>query len=124
MSRSNNEIFIIESLKHETGQVTANLTINKYCPVFDGHFPGQPVVPGACMVQVVKDVLENILNIKVILQKATNIKFISMILPGANHIVNLIITYKITDDGNLHVNAKILTGDDTCFKLQGIYSKI
>jgi len=123
MPVTDNQIFIIESLQHDAGQATANLIINKSSPIFAGHFPGQPVVPGACMVQLVKDVLEDVLNTKVMLQKAGNIKFISMVTPNTNGTASLVITYKIMDNGNISVNAKIQTGDVTAFKLQGIYSK-
>jgi 3-hydroxyacyl-[acyl-carrier-protein] dehydratase len=124
MSEINNEIFIIESLEHGAGQVTANLSINKSSAIFEGHFPGQPVVPGACMVQLVKDILQDALNIKVMLKKAATIKFIAMITPDTVHPINLTIGYKIIDDGYISINAKILTGDVTCFKLQGNYSKL
>jgi 3-hydroxyacyl-[acyl-carrier-protein] dehydratase len=124
MSEINNEIFIIESLEHGAGQVTANLSINKSSAIFEGHFPGQPVVPGDCMVQLVKDILQDALNIKVMLKKAATIKFIAMITPDTVHPINLTIGYKIIDDGYISINAKILTGDVTCFKLQGNYSKL
>lgn len=120
----NNEIFIIEKLTHDATQITANLIVNKNSSIFDGHFPGQPVVPGACIIQVVKDVLERVLNIKMMLIKASNIKFLSMITPNAGQTPNLTITYKVTDSNSVIVTAQIITGGVTCFKLQGTYIKL
>ena len=120
----NNEIFIIEKLTHDATHITANLIVNKNSPIFNGHFPGQPVVPGACIIQVVKDVLERTLNIKTMLIKASNIKFLSMITPNTGQTPNLTITYKVTDSNSVIVTAQIIAGGVTCFKLQGTYIKL
>jgi 3-hydroxyacyl-[acyl-carrier-protein] dehydratase len=124
MPEINNGIFKIERLQHDAGQIMASLSINQNSNIFEGHFPGQPVVPGACMLQLVKDVLEVALHTPVLLQKATNIKFISMITPANNLTANLTINYKIADEGSIEVNAKLLTDEVTCFKLQAVYIKI
>jgi 3-hydroxyacyl-[acyl-carrier-protein] dehydratase len=124
MSEINNGIFKIEELQHNAGQITASLNINQSSSIFQGHFPGQPVVPGACMVQLVKDVLEEVLHMPILLKKAGNIKFINMITPANNPTAKLAISYKLADDGNINVNANLFSGEVTCFKLQAVYIKI
>ncbi|MFA6085022.1 hypothetical protein [Mucilaginibacter sp.] len=124
MPEVNSGIFKIEELQHDAGQIMASLSINQNSNIFEGHFPGQPVVPGACMLQLVKDVLEVALHMPVLLQKAANIKFISMITPANNLTANLTISYKITEEGSINVNAKLLTNEVTYFKLQAVYIKI
>ena len=124
MPEINNGIFKIERLQHDAGQIMASVSINQNSNIFKGHFPGQPVVPGACILQLIKDVLEEALYTPVLLQKAANIKFISMITPGNNLRANLTISYKIADESRIYVNAKLLTDEVTCFKLQADYIKI
>jgi 3-hydroxyacyl-[acyl-carrier-protein] dehydratase len=120
----NDSVFKIEELEHDAGQIRASLSINQNTSIFEGHFPGQPVVPGACMLQLVKDVLEEALHMPIRLKKAGNIKFINMITPASNPTAKLTISYKITNDGSISVNASLLTGEVTCFKLQAVYIKI
>jgi 3-hydroxyacyl-[acyl-carrier-protein] dehydratase len=117
-------IFKIEELQDDAGQIIASLGINKDSNIFEGHFPGQPVVPGACILQLVKDVLEEALHMPILLKKAGNIKFINMITPANNPTAKLTISYKLTDDGSISVNANLLTAEVTCFKLQAVYIKI
>lgn len=124
MGVGNNDIFIIEELQHNAGRVDANLILNKTSPVFNGHFPGQPVVPGACMVQLVKDVLVESLGEDLIMQKAANIKFIQMIIPGDSPALHLIVTYKLIDNGDISIIAKITIDNVACFKLQATYTKL
>ncbi|MDB5000293.1 MAG: FabA-like domain protein [Mucilaginibacter sp.] len=124
MPEINDSVFKIEELQHNASQITASLNINKNSSIFEGHFPGQPVVPGACMLQLVKDVLEEVLHMPILLKKAGNIKFINMITPANNLTAKLTISYKITDDGSISINAILLTGEVTCFKLQAVYIKL
>jgi 3-hydroxyacyl-[acyl-carrier-protein] dehydratase len=124
MPEINDRIFKIEELQHDASPITASLSINKNSSIFEGHFPGQPVVPGACMLQLVKDVLEEVLHMPILLKKAGNIKFINMITPANNPTAKLTISYKITDDGSISINANLLTGEVTCFKLQAVYIKL
>jgi 3-hydroxyacyl-[acyl-carrier-protein] dehydratase len=124
MPEINDRIFKIEGMQHDASQITASLNINKNSSIFEGHFPGQPVVPGACMLQLVKDVLEEVLHMPILLKKAGNIKFINMITPANNLTAKLTISYKITDDGSISINANLLTGEVTYFKLQAVYIKL
>jgi hypothetical protein len=47
-----------------------------------------------------------------------------MITPANNPTAKLTISYKTTGDGTISVNANLLTGEVTCFKLQAVYIKI
>jgi 3-hydroxymyristoyl/3-hydroxydecanoyl-(acyl carrier protein) dehydratase len=58
MQVENEALFNISKLEHQVGSISAVLDINRDCEIFKGHFPGQPIAPGACMLQIVKDILE------------------------------------------------------------------
>jgi len=122
MPALNNDIFSIENIAHENGTVKATLGINVQSEVFKGHFPGQPVLPGACMLQVVKDILEIVLNSTFQLKKADHLKFTSMIVPSINDMVQLELSYK-TLDNSMIVTAKLFASDVVCFKFQGSFIK-
>jgi len=117
-----NDIFEITGIKKDDGQIIAGLTINSRSEIFKGHFPGQPVVPGACMLQVVKDVLASALADTFRLKKAGHLKFVNMIVPG-NEVLLLNIVYKM-DEEDLSVTAKLSSADVVCFKFQGLFVKI
>jgi 3-hydroxyacyl-[acyl-carrier-protein] dehydratase len=120
MPQKNDALFSISKLAHQDGCINAMLDINKDCDIFNGHFPGQPVVPGACMLQIVKEVLEAALNVSLRLKKADHLKFMAMIDPGSTQTVELDIAYKFIE-GDIHVAAKLMNGDVVCFKLQGSF---
>ncbi|HEY9001480.1 MAG TPA: hypothetical protein VIM89_09005 [Mucilaginibacter sp.] len=120
----NNDLFSIEELTHENGVIKALLGINADCEILKGHFPGHPVVPGACMLQITKEVLERVLQITLQLKKADQLKFMTMIDPEVTSRIELDITYKQPEENNITVTAKLSNPDTIYFKLQGSFVKL
>lgn len=120
---ANEEIFKIISVDHADNVIKAILSINDDSLIFKGHFPEHPVIPGACMLQVVKDVLANAVGYAVQLKKGDNLKFIGMIEPGGTDITSLEMSYKLSEEG-IGVIAKLSEGDRVCFKFQGIFVRL
>ena len=113
-------LFKIASLTHTDGQIDAALQIDQQHEIFGGHFPDHPVVPGACMLQVVKDILGDTLKVSLGLVRADNIKFLSLVEP-ATGLLQLDINYQQAE-GNLKVTANLLAEETVCMKLQGVFA--
>ncbi|MDB5030678.1 hypothetical protein [Mucilaginibacter sp.] len=113
-------LFNIISLNHEENSVNTVLEIHQYNEIFQGHFPDHPVVPGACMLQIVKEVVTKALDKPLRLIKADNIKFLSLVEPGVNHLLQLDIAYQIIDN-DIKINANLRAGEVVCMKLQGTF---
>ncbi len=69
----------------------ATLEIIPTMLVFDGHFPGAPVLPGIIQLQIIRKLLEKHFNTPLQLQQITKAKMAKMILP--NDIVDLEVTW-------------------------------
>jgi len=116
-----NELYKINSIAHNEGTIEASLQINKNNEIFKGHFPGHPVLSGACMLQIVKEVLEGSLDKSVQLKKADYIKFLLIVDPARNNILQIKLIYKITDNNNILVTASLVAEKDICFKFHGLF---
>lgn len=121
MAATNNDLFSIEEITDENGVIKAVLGVNADSAILKGHFPGHPVVPGACMLQITKEVLEDVLQTPLRLKKADQLKFMTMIDPANAPHVELDITYKYQNDGSIIANAKLSNPDVVYFKLQGSF---
>lgn len=119
-----NDLFNIDKIVHQDSAILVVLGVSKDSKILKGHFPGHPVVPGACMLQIVKEVLESSFNHALILKKADQLKFMAMIDPSNTQSVQLDIEYKPLEDGSLAVNAKLSNTDVVHFKFQGSFVKI
>lgn len=116
-----NELYKINSIAHNEGTIEASLQINKNNEIFKGHFPGHPVLPGVCMLQIVKEVLEGSLNKTIRLIRADQIKFLALIEPGKSNILQFKLSYKLTDNNNIAVHANLTAKNEVCFKFKGLF---
>jgi 3-hydroxyacyl-[acyl-carrier-protein] dehydratase len=115
------DFFTISSKQKENNSYRIMLELNAMHKIFEGHFPGQPVVPGACMLQMVKEVTEIILDKKVQLTKADNLKFLQVINPSEHRSLQMDLTFNISEDGIANVSAKLSSGSSVCFKFSGSF---
>lgn len=113
-------LFKIASLTNTDGQITAELQIDQQNEIFAGHFPDQPVVPGACMLQIVKEILADTLKTDLVLVRADNIKFLSLVEPSTGS-VQLNIGYQQTES-DFRISATISAGETACMKLQAVFT--
>ena len=81
MSNSLEGLYTLDDLAVADTKATAKITINKDHIVFKGHFPDNPVMPGVCMIQIIKEITEKIVNKTLFMQSANNIKFMAIINP-------------------------------------------
>ncbi len=93
------------------------IKLNSKHPIFKGHFPGLPVVPGVCMMAIVKEILQKGVGKKLMLEKADNIKFMALINPNEHPSVEVEIKYSQNDDGTYSTDAVIYAANRPYFKL-------
>ena len=115
------DFFTISSKQKENNSYKFILELNAMHNIFEGHFPGQPVVPGACMLQMLKEVTEIILDKKVQLTKADNLKFLQLINPNEHRTLQMDLTFNISEDGIANVSANLSNGSSVCFKFSGSF---
>ena len=114
-------LYKITSSNHQEHTINAMLELNKSNEIFTGHFPGEQVLPGACMLQMVKEVLESTLNRPLRLKKADQIKFPNLINPGINNILQMAIAYSPAEGKNINVTASLSVHQNIYFKFKGTF---
>jgi 3-hydroxyacyl-[acyl-carrier-protein] dehydratase len=93
------DFYALNSLDVAENIATAHITINKDHEIFKGHFPGNPVTPGVCMMQIIKELTEEVVGKKLMMQSSSNIKFMAIINPEKNPNLELSMDITPTDDG-------------------------
>ena len=115
----NNLFQVIDSSKSD-GEISVNFKLDGSHDIFKGHFPDKPVVPGACVVQLIREVLcENVQTVKLDTSKV--IKFLQPLIPTDNLVYELLITWK-EEDSKILVTGQIKVEKQALFKYKGIYS--
>ncbi|MCM4169023.1 hypothetical protein KCTC52924_00213 [Arenibacter antarcticus] len=105
--------------KTERG-ITAQIKINPRHPIFDGHFPGKPVMPGVCMIQIIKELTERALEKELFLSIASNVKFMAIINPTTDPVLRLELEVN-EDDQLIKVKNTTHFGDTIALKLSATF---
>ncbi len=110
-----NDFYKTASLKEEPEQLFCTISFNENHPIFQGHFPAQAVVPGVCMVFIVKGLLQNATSRTLLLNRASSVKFLQLLHPAS--VVDVTVSWKNEADV-LVVNARFADAADV-FKFSG-----
>lgn len=106
--------------KQNDNNYSVSMKLNPDHEIFKGHFPGNPVTPGVCMMQIVKDLTEKITEKKLTLKSATNVKFMAIINPEETP--DLVLELDIAEDeDNVKVKNTTLFGETIALKMSVNY---
>ena len=100
-------------------QFTVVTLLNANHPIYRGHFPGNPVVPGVCQIQMVKELVEKTGNHSLKLVESDNIKFLSMINPNLTPRLEFRILIKPIADRQISATVSIVSDLTVFLKFKG-----
>lgn len=107
----------ILSEQHHAGQILGEISFDKEHPIFSGHFPSVPVVPGVCMMQIIKELTEAATATRTRLSMASQLKFLTPINPLVTPAILFIIHYKQQEE-KLELTAELKNADRSFFKMK------
>lgn len=119
------DFYTIKSIdKNDDQNYVVVLFINENHEVFKGHFPGNPIMPGVCMMQIIKELTEQITNTTLVMQSLSNVKFMALINPFVTPELRLELNITTTEDELIKVKNTTYFGETVALKLGSVYKKI
>lgn len=115
---------ILSLEKIDTQKYLATILINEKHEIFKGHFPGNPIMPGVCMMQIIKELTEQIVESSLMMETLTNVKFMALINPDVTPELRLELDIVITEDGLVKVKNTTFFNETVALKLSSVYKKI
>ncbi len=113
-----NDFFTISDKVSSETEIWAEIFINADHKIFDGHFPNQPVVPGVCMMQMIKEITEDVVGKQTNLVQASDMKFLAVINPLENNLIHASIKYATDESGAINVMASLFKDELVHFKFK------
>ncbi|QES94223.1 3-hydroxyacyl-ACP dehydratase [Empedobacter brevis] len=83
---------IKKSEKVDDSNFKVQIELNPNHEIFEGHFPNNPITPGVCMMQIIKELTERIVSKDLFLSKVSNVKFMATINPFKQAVLDLNLT--------------------------------
>ena len=119
MSLIDNFFKVLKNSITDKGFVTT-IKLNHEHIIYTGHFPGYPVTPGVIQMQIVHELLEYQLGIKIKLVEMPQCKFIKILTPTETSMIDVDIAYNLTDE-LIRIQAQGENGSDIFFKINSTY---
>ena len=113
-----NNLYKIISKEEVNSIFNYTVELNPSCMIYEAHFPGEPITPGVCIVQIGKEVIEDLLleqssvSRRLEIIKAKNIKFLSVISPNETPILTYQVRKLGYSDDNMTIETQIVVNSD------------
>lgn len=112
---------IVSTSEESTEAVRLQIRLNADSIIFKAHFPGEPIMPGACIVQMVQELFSFWTKREVEITKIVNLKFLSVIKPDEVLDLDIAIKIKKEEDHQVHINADIVKDAATYTKMSLLF---
>ena len=90
------------------------ICLNPCSIIFKAHFPGMPILPGACITQIVLELYQHWAKCEAEIVKIANLKFLSVISPSAISQLDVTIEKTKTNGSLTHIKASV-ENDGLCY---------
>ena len=115
--------YTIHSFNKSENSLFTEIHLNPEHEVYKGHFPQQAIVPGVIQLQIIKELLEKDLSVNLMIKEVIMAKYLNMITPEENPVLEITIENRLNETGDYLINA-VISKDDIIFtKLKAKLSK-
>ena len=104
---------IKDSTDIENGRIY-HITLIESHPIFQAHFAGNPIMPGACVVQLIKELVSDFFNRTFFVSTVKNMKFLQAINPLESPEIAVSLTFTQQEPEYISVSS-VLFQDDVVF---------
>jgi len=113
-----NDFYSCRDMQLLDNEMSCTLVFNAAHDIFKGHFPGNPVVPGVCTIEIIKELLQQQVHKPLMLRSTGNVKFLQLVTPDIAPVIN--INWK-ADEAGYVVKASLSRDSTVLFKFDGNY---
>ena len=110
-------LFLTQSITETQDGFEAVMRCNPKHPVYKAHFPGNPITPGACMLQKAGTLMQEKMGRPLYLKASKNIKYLSLLIPNEGKEVKFVFSH--VTESETECKAQVVITDDS-----SVYTKM
>lgn len=110
-------LFSIVSASSEDGRHVYTIRINPEHFIYKAHFPGEPITPGVCIMQIAIELMSETCGHPLVLKCAKNIKFLKVISPAEVMLLDCTLDKFTEDDDTVSCQISVTAGGTVYAKL-------
>jgi 3-hydroxyacyl-[acyl-carrier-protein] dehydratase len=102
-------LLIIKNIADTEDGFAVTLTTEPDNVIYKAHFPGNPITPGACLIQTAGEILQQRLGKRLFLKSSKNIKFLNTLIPAKDREVTF--SYTKIEEGEAEYKTQVVVSD-------------
>lgn len=110
-------LFHIESIEEAENGFAALLCCNPGHLIYQAHFPGNPITPGACLLQTAGELLQRKLGRPLFMKASKNVKYLNVLVPAKGKEVRF--TFSNLVESETECKAQVVIADEA-----SVYTKM
>ena len=114
--------YSVKEFNFTDNQLKAIIELNPEHNVFKGHFPNNPVTPGVCMLQILKELTEQATNTNLFIKECSNVKFMALINPEMNAVLAITIDINQVEE-NFKIKASASFDETVALKVSALLTQ-
>ena len=111
------DLFITKSIMETDNGFEAVVEYNAEHPVYKAHFPGNPITPGACLLQTAVKLFQQKMGRPLYLKASKNIKYLSLVIPAEGKDVKF--GYSRIEENETECKTQVVVADENT-----VYTKL
>ncbi len=111
-------LFQLRLLTKEENSYQFVCTIDQNHPIFSGHFPQMPVMPGVCLLHAIKNATKEVIGKTVFFCKIRECKFLSVINPQVTK--EFVLEFSLSEQNE--IKGAVFVDNTQCMKLKATIS--
>lgn len=114
--------FTIISRQQEGQTYKYTICLSPDHEIYKGHFPGNPISPGVCSIQTIRECCEDALGCALRIDQIAQCRFLSLLTPDKGERLLLEFTFEI-DEEQIKATASISDGSITYVAIKASFAK-
>ncbi len=119
MILENNYYKVLSRSRHSETSVTFRVALLPDCDVYRGHFPGNPVCPGVCTMQMIRECAETFLGKSLHQPVVSQCRFVTLMTPAECPEVDIKMEILTATDQSFTVKATVSDSDNIYLEYKG-----
>lgn len=106
---------LLETTTDAEGNYNCRVRFNASHFIYEVHFQGNPITPGACLIQIIKELTELITGKKLFINEIKNLKFLNINNPNEQPEVIFQLSLSLNEEENAYLSKVIIFSGETVF---------
>ncbi|MBR3677282.1 MAG: hydroxymyristoyl-ACP dehydratase [Alistipes sp.] len=116
-------LYTITSMEQTADGPTFTLELNAEHFIYKAHFPGEPITPGVCILQIAHELLEVHCATTLEIECVKNVKFLRVITPDATPVVRYAFQKIVFEENLVKCQVSVTAEDEALAKLSILFRK-